>query len=158
MPRTRGAANQSLYRARIALEAWDQARDASRHADAQLTATFLPAVQLHLKQAYGWFILAVSGRETADWSELPGSTDQLAAPDAGKSVPPELREFALLESEGWLKDMLAPWKEPDARSPMSAPEQLLTSDRSLPGFALAKQWVQRLNTLMDRMDDSLAEC
>ena len=158
MPRTRGAANQSLYHARIALSAWDQARDADRHSDAQLTATFLPAVQLHLKQAYGWFLLAASGKESADWSELPETTAELAEPDAGKSVPPELREFSILESEGWLREMLAPWEEPDTQPAMSAQAGLLTSDRAVPGFALAEQWVQRLNAMMDRMDDSLAEC
>ena len=70
--RTRGAANQSLYRARLLLAAWDRARG-EPVPEAQLQGAFYPAVRLHLRQAYGWFLLAVSGVAEASAADAPAA-------------------------------------------------------------------------------------
>lgn len=156
MPRTRGAANEALYRASILLDSWDRAREAEAVAAEPLRQAFLPAVRLHLHRAYGWFLLSVSGIEDAGEADCPRSTADLAAPEAGRERAPELREFALLESGGWIGDMLAP--QDSAATPAAGGALLLGSDQAPPGFAVASDWHRRLGAIMARMDDSLAEC
>ncbi|MEE4277249.1 MAG: hypothetical protein V2I82_02135 [Halieaceae bacterium] len=159
MAGSRGAANQSLYRARILLDCWDAARQASRFPDKALDDAFLPAVRAHLCDAYGWFLLAVSGVEqTSQAVALPASTADLPAPEAGRSIAPELREFAVLEREGWLADLIA---TPAAEAPLVDPRaagEILGSDRQAPGYAVIEALWSRLSNTMQRMDDSLAEC
>lgn len=155
MPRTRGEANQSLYRARILLSAWDRLRDDASYPTEQLAAAFLPALKLHLARAYGWFLLSASGVEQVTEPALPRDTGDLPAPDPGRARPPELGEFALLERSGWIGDMLRP-------EPLTAPggggsDGLLISDQQSPGYAVAASWVDALAQIMARMDDSLAE-
>lgn len=156
MARSRGEANEALYRARILLSAWDTARAEGRWPEHQLLAAYLPAVRLHLRSAYGWFLLAVSGEEEAAVSEPPATVAQLPEPPAGRERPPELAEFARLEHVGWLADMLA--VETARPAPMVAGNNLLGSDRETPGFAVASRWAQSLADTMQRMDDSLNEC
>jgi hypothetical protein len=153
LTRTRGAANQSLYLARIVLAAWDAERERQRFPEAQITAAFLPAVQRHLREAYGWFLLSVGGVDDAQAGPLPRSTEDLAAPEPGRERAPELREFALLEREGWLADLISGRVN---RGPVPR-EGLLGSDRAAPGFAVAARWAEELAATMRRMDDFLAE-
>jgi hypothetical protein len=154
---TRGAANRSLYRARILLDCWDEARDHGRIGDAQLRDAFLPAVRLHLREAYGWFLLAVAGQDAiTDDTARPSCTAELTPPEAGKAVAPELREFELLERDGWIADLMA-WPAAE-EGPAGAPSMVLGSDRSVPGLAVAESWWQHLNGIMQRMDDLLVEC
>lgn len=155
MSRTRAEANQALYLARILLGAWDQARE-SGQPEAQLLGAFLPAVRLHLGQAYGWFLLSVSGVSEASGAALPRSTAALAPPEPGRSPAPELRELAQLEQSGWIADMLA--DASPSPGPASSPPLLLGSDRQQPGYAVAAAWAAALEDMMLRMDDSLAEC
>ena len=89
MAGSRGKANQSLYRARILLDAWDRARDEGVRED-HLLETFLPAVRLHLREAYGWFLLAVSGFEEPLDKDLPRTTRDTPAPEPGRARSPEL--------------------------------------------------------------------
>jgi hypothetical protein len=152
---TRGAANRSLYRARILLDGWDDARERRGVDEEALREAFLPAVRLHLLEAYGWFLLAVAGQESVtDEALRPSSTADLAPPEAGKALAPELREFALLERDGWIADLLAT----PGPAPAAARRDLLGSDRSAPGLAVAEGWWRRLNATMQRMDDFLVEC
>ncbi len=159
MSRSRGAANRSLYRARILLESWDSARDQERFPEEQLTGAFLPAVRGHLQDAYGWFLRSATGvEEAADTVPLPRCTDDLAEPEAGRALPPELAEFALLEREGWLAELLASPQDAGEEAPAQWSPNVLGSDRQAPGFAVAEEWYRRLNATMQRMDDSMAEC
>ncbi|GAB5414068.1 MAG: hypothetical protein Cons2KO_16710 [Congregibacter sp.] len=157
--RTRGKANESLHFARVILRAWDLARDSGRDSAGSVRGAFMPAVRLHLREAYGWFLLAVSGEETSVLEFPPACVDDLDSPPAGRMPPPELNEFALLEKEGWLGDMLrrdtaAPAKPASAKG---AP-QLLVSDQGPADYAVALNWAEQLESLMARVDDSLAEC
>jgi hypothetical protein len=125
-----------------------------------LRQAFLPAVRLHLGIAYGWFLLAVSGVEEASSASRPDCVADLPSPEAGRALPPELQEFSLLESDGWVAEMLSGGGD-DTRSSLPrspAGGTLLVSDRAAPDFALAMRWAESLETIMIRMDDSLAEC
>jgi hypothetical protein len=77
-------------------------------------------------------------------------------PPAGRSPAPELREFALLEQSGWLRDMLS-WEEEASTAPTRA-VPLLGSDRAAPARAVIDGWHRELVATMARMDDSLSEC
>jgi len=116
----------------------------------------MPALRLHLGDAYGWFLLSVSGVEDASPGMRPRSVADLPAPEPGRARPPELAEFSQLEADGWLADMLAGDASEHTRPGGAA--TLLGSDRSAPDYALAARWVQALEAIMARMDDSLAEC
>lgn len=153
--RTRGAANQSLYLARIVLAGWDAERDRGRYPDATVTAAYWPAVCRHLWDGYGWFLLAVSGVADASSDELPATTADLQTPEAGRARPPELREFELLERDGWLSELLAADVQPGASGRSAS--GVIGSDRGAPAFALAARWVALLEQTMQRMDDFLAE-
>ncbi|WOJ94244.1 hypothetical protein R0135_03530 [Congregibacter variabilis] len=161
MPRTRGEANRALYRARILLEAWDRLRVEARHAESVLIGAFVPAVRLHLRDAYGWFLLSVSGVDDSLAADLPGSTRDLPAPPAGKALIPELAEFSQLENTGWLAQLLAGEPEAGYDGPVAAgrgaSQGLLVSDREPLGYAVVLAWADALTAIMSRMDDSLAE-
>ena len=152
----RGLANEALYRARILLDAWESGSGAGSDDGEALAGAFRPAVILHLKRAYGWCLLAVAGTDVQPDPELlPGRVSEVPAPPAGRSIVPELREFELLEREGWVGDMLA---SESAGSRGSRDARLLGSDRRPPGPGDFVRWSQRLETTMSRMDDLLAEC
>lgn len=159
MSRTRGAANQSLYRARILLDSWDRNVAEGPIPERQLLGAYLPAVRAHLLEAYGWFLLAVSGLDDATRDRLPRVVAELPPPEPGRERPPELREFALLEGDGWLAELLddalaASADEPAGAAPVRA---VLGSDRPRASLAGAQVWLRELTATMQRMDDSLAE-
>jgi len=154
---SRGAANGALYRARILLETWESARETQRHPEAYLAAAFLPAVRDQLIQAYGWFLLAVAGIDEVPGGRPPRSTRDLPALEPGKALPPEVREFALLEDEGWVGELLAE-RDVSPAPRARVPAAVLTSDTALPGPSVVGRWADRLAATMERMDDSLAEC
>lgn len=157
MPRTRGAANRSLYHANILLDSWDRARGSTPVPDEQLTAAFLPAVRQHLRDAYGWFLLSTAGVEEQAGTRRPASTADLPPPEPGRSAAPELREFAQLESFGWIAELLS-GNADDPGSDHRTRVDLLGSDHASPGFAVARRWADDLAAIMQRMDDFRAEC
>lgn len=162
MSRARGEANRGLYRAKILLEAWDGMRTGSSHSEAALIDGFLPAVRAHLLEAYGWFLLAVSDVDD-ERASLPQSTGDLPDPEPGRALMPEIAEFAQLEANGWIAQLI---QDPaNGSHPLtgnySAPgssQGLLVSDRQPLGFAVATTWADSLTAIMNRMDDSLSEC
>lgn len=157
--RTRGKANESLHFARVLLRAWDVSREHSTDSPRAVRAAFMPAVKFHLEYAYGWFLMAVSGEETTNQPEPPFRVAALSPPPAGRMAPPELSEFALLEATGWIGDMLSPDIEsPPSSSPAGGASSLLVSDQGPADYALAMDWALRLEGIMARIDDSMAEC
>ena len=159
MSRTRGAANRSLYRARILLESWSREEADGPVPAQQLLGAFLPAVRSHLREGYGWFLLAVSGLDDAPRASLPAAVADLPAPEPGRERPPELREFALLERDGWLAELLDDALAAAADEPAAGPRSgVLGSDRPRVSLATAQGWFRELSATMQRMDDSLAEC
>jgi len=102
----RGLANHSLYLARIQLAAWRAELEREIIPAATLNQAFAPAACDHLKRAYGWFLLTLSGH--ADTSTAPPQCcSELPDIATGKALPAEIKEFAQLEKEGWLADLLS---------------------------------------------------
>ena len=163
---------EALYSASILLDAWETAAASASHREEPLGRAFRPAVILHLRRAYGWSLLAVSGADDeTDPERLPGCVEDVPPPPVGRTVVPELREFELLEREGWVGDMLAAAVSsagfsgtrapgPDASRPAPGMQSasLLGSDRAPTGPGELRQWQERLTATLVRMDDLLAEC
>ena len=155
MSSNRGLANDALYSARILIDAWESASAGGPGAE-PVARAFRPAVLLHLARAYGWGLLAVAGADVeTDPQRLPRNVAEVPAPPVGRSVTPELREFQILEREGWIGELLA--AEVAAPAPRAS-TGMLGSDRSPVGPGELGDWVRRLAATLDRMDDLLAEC
>ena len=143
-----------MYRARILLQGWELSLARHSRAAEAVDRAYRPAVQAALGEAYGWFLMVMAGIEDPSEPDPPRRCTDLPAPETGLASAPELHEFAQLEREGWLGQMLADYRfEPGA-----ARATLLGSDRQAPGHALVALWADRLQATMARMDDSLSEC
>lgn len=137
------------------LESWELAKSGGRHNETQLTAAFLPAVRSQLLNAYGWYLLAVSGEEESSATEPPTSVSDLERPPAGRAIAPEIREFSSLEHDGWLAELLA---DPGNLLAADRPDRaLLGSDKTVPGYPVVRAWEKSLEAAIQRMDDSLVE-
>ena len=155
MSAARGRANQSLYLARILLDAWDEALDRQELPARVVNQAFLPAVKLHLGQAYGWFLLAAAQLDRLP-ERPPARSAELPPVPEGKAVPGEIRELSQLESGGWLADMLAD-EQPLAVPQPVARDNLVVATAAVPGPAEARDWLAKLGALFERMGDSLNE-
>ena len=160
MASARALANQKLYHAAVLLQSWREAEGGLVPASI-LDAAFGQSVQRHLHLAYGWFLLELAG-----YSDLPTqpplncktmleSDPELAAQRRG-----ELHEFLQLEREGWLQGLVAPTPERLPRPPARGASQALirTETPSEINLEACQQWHRRLESVMDRMADSLDEC
>ncbi len=154
MSSSRAQANHRLYLAKIQLSAWRRELAAQDIPAITLGQAFQPAVREHLLDAYGWYLLAVTGME-ADPAALPRSCAELPPVAEGKAVPGEIREFQQLERDGWLAELLSPLA-PQAGAASSS-FNLASTAPVLPDTERAGEWIQRLETLFDRMGDSLDE-
>jgi len=154
MSSARAQANHKLYLAKIQLAGWQRASEAHDIPAVTLAQAFLPAVRAHLLDAYGWFLLAVSGAEQFP-DNLPRRCAELPGTAVGKAVPGEIREFALLENEGWLAGLLQPPDE--AVRATRAPGNLAVAAPAGPDCDQAQHWINQLEALFDRMSDSLDE-
>lgn len=152
MSTARGQANHSLYLARILLAAWRRDLDAQSVAVVTLTGAYLPGVRQHLADAYGWFLIEIT-RPGGPPAHPPRGVSELPEVAQGKAISGEVREFQQLELGGWIGDMLSGELAPAAASsannlavaaPVAGPEQ-------------ASIWADKLQTVFDRMGDSLDE-
>jgi hypothetical protein len=155
MSAARGRANQSLYLARILLDAWGAALDRQELPAGVICQAYLPAVRLHLGHAYGWFLLAIVQADRLPEGPPARSGELPPVPD-GKVVPGEIRELSQLESSGWLADMLAS-AGPVAPAGPGRRDNLVVAAPSTPGLEEARDWLARLGALFERMGDSLDE-
>lgn len=155
MSSARALANHKLYLAKILVDAWSEALDRQEIAANTLAQAFQAPACNHLADAYGWFLLAVTGVESLP-SVPPRSWQALPAIAEGMAVPGELREFQKLEADGWLCDLLADHSTlaPTVRQRANN-LAMATSSSSDP--AQLRQWAQQLEALFDRMSDSLDE-
>ena len=154
MSSARSQANHKLYLAKIQFDAWRQALAAQQVAATTLNQAFLPAVREHLRGAYGWFLLAVSGLEDTG-SRPPRQCADLPPVPEGKAVPGEIREFRQLEASGWLADLLG---DPSVVADTARSAGNLASAVSgVPDTAQAAAWIDQLEALFSRMSDSLDE-
>ena len=155
----RARANHALYCAGMLISSWRGALEASHFPPRALNDAFLPAVHLHLRQAYGWFLLELSG--AGDWSTAPPAcTADLPPVPTGKAVPSEIKEFQRLENDGWVGEFLA------ARStaPAVRPARSMRGQGALTVSVIddgdcdaAAQWKRDFEALFERMGDALDE-
>jgi hypothetical protein len=150
----RALANHKLYLAKIQLASWRQALAAESVAATTLSQAFLPAVRAHLLDAYGWFLLEVTGSEQAT-ERPPQCCADLPDTAIGKALPGEIHEFRHLETEGWLGQLLA---EPALQqSAVRSAGNLVADASELPAWEQAQSWIEQLALLFERMSDSLDE-
>lgn len=156
MSSSRAHANQSLYLARIQLEAWTRALEDRSHPAATIDQAFAPAVREHLLDAFGWFALNILS--VADLPDKPPHRcGELPRVVTGKSVPGEIREFEQLEQGGWLGQLQLSLPPPGR--PVRSPGNLAAAAGSgLPDRATMAAWADDLAGVMDRMGDALDEC
>ena len=157
MSSQRARANHSLYLARIQIAAWQSQLAEQQIPSRTLAQAFLPAIANHLRTAYGSFLLALSGFNDNE-VEIPRGTAELPTIAEGKMLPPEVTEFSMLEQEGWLQELLAAtdFGVVNQRSSTPVPGALAVAPAAVsPDQALA--WCDALESLFDRMGDSLDE-
>lgn len=155
MSSPRGLANHHLYLARLVLSAW--AREAAEEqVPAQtLAEAFGPACHTQLLRAYGWFLLAIAGPDELP-PEPPVRVADVPPFPEGKAVPGEIREFEQLERDGWLAELLA-WQPPRPGQVVRRPGNLARPAGTDAGPETLESWAQSLDTLFQRMGDSLDE-
>jgi hypothetical protein len=152
MSSARGQANHALYLARILIEAWQRDSAAESVAATTLAQAYVPAIRAHLTAAYGWFLLEITRPGTLP-EQPPRSIDELPQTATGKALPGEIRELRRLEQDDWIGELLSV-------SVVSAPTVSagnLAVSVAGPTPAQAGDWADRLQTLFDRMGDSLDE-
>ncbi|RLQ22935.1 hypothetical protein DWB85_05700 [Seongchinamella sediminis] len=152
MSSARGQANHALYLANILLAAWRRDLAEESVAAVTLNQAYLPAIRAHLRHAYGWFLLEIT-RPGALPPQPPASLAELPGIDAGKALPGEIVEFQRLEAGGWIGDMLAD----DTAEESVASSGNLARGAPASGPEQASQWAGQLQSLFDRMGDSLDE-
>lgn len=158
---SRSLANQHLYLARLLVRAWQRDRDAQIVPASILDQAYAPGVREHLILAYGYFlnhVLDPTGGVTGQVT--PRSCNELPPQSVGKAIPAEIREFRQLEQAGWLAQLLSPLPGAAARSGSSrSPDALVVSSASdWPVPQQAEGWSRQLETIFERMNDSLDEC
>lgn len=154
MSSLRGQANHGLYLARLLLAAWRRDLTAEDIPASVLAQAFGPAVRGHLLDAYGWFLLDL--QKPAQLPAAPPHSVTALAPVApGKAAPAEIAEFAQLEQEGWLSELL---REPGAEQPRRSAVSLAAPSTDLPDPESLLALAQRLEDAFTRMGDFLDEC
>ena len=86
----------------------------------------------------------------------PHSCDELPPLPIGKAEPAEIREFRLLEREGWLADLIRGAEEV-AATPLRSPGNLAVG-ADFPDIGQVEAWLGRMGTCFERMGNSLDEC
>ncbi len=158
MSTARARANHKLYLARILLDAWQTALQAEQLPARTLNQAFATPVRNHLVESYGWFLLEISQPGSLP-AVPPRHTGELPAVAEGKALAGEIREFAQLEREGWLAELLADCDEwgASSTSPAGGSPNLAGPESGLPGPDLLAHYAGQLESLFDRMGDSLDE-
>tara|TARA_R110002110_G_scaffold66978_1_gene183115 strand:+ start:215212 stop:215673 length:462 start_codon:yes stop_codon:yes gene_type:complete len=153
MSSCRARANHSLYLGKIVLAGWRNALNEGNYPVLTTHQAYRAAVQRHLREAYGWFLLSVAGIEEA--AAPPLCCDELPPVPQGKAVAGEVREFMQLEQSGWLQQMLA--DDMDAKPSVRSSGNLAVQ-HTVDGPEEAQNWADQLGAVFDRMSDSLDEC
>jgi len=154
MSSARALANHHLYLARIVLGAWEREAGREELPSQLLLQAFGPGCREQLLAAYGWFMLALAGPDELP-AEPPREVADLPERAPGKSVPAEIREFAQLERDGWLRSLLD-W-EPEAPARARSPGNLVRNVEAGADAASFRGWAEALESLFTRMSDFLDE-
>ncbi len=158
MSGARGLANQRLYHARVLLTAWQQELERAESPQLVLNQAFGEAVRVHLLRAYGWFLLELAnetqlpGEPPASVSELTGVASSSLALHRG-----ELSEFQQLEQDGFVGAIQRGMPLGTSVS-RPLPGQIGRSTEDTYSLDTCRNWCDALESTMDRMSDSLAEC
>lgn len=154
MSAARGRANHALYLAQILLQAWSEGIDRQELPQRILADAYEPAVRMHLVDAYGWFLLAVSQTEPLPPAP-PRKCADLPARPQGIAMPGEISEFRQLETSGWLAELLQhrEYSRPvvASRGSLAAPAMELAGPEQLAA------WRDNLAAIFERMSESLDE-
>lgn len=154
MSSQRAQANHSLYLAKIQLATWREKCSQEELPASVLSQAFLPAVRLHLLEAYGWFLLTLIDVEPAA-GRVPEGVAELPAIPAGKARPGDLNELQRLEQSGWLADLKVSQLRTSPASSRGA--NLAAAGSGYPGPEEAAQWCQAMSEVIERLGDSLDE-
>ena len=162
MSNARARANQKLYHANILIDAWRLALQQEQLSSSVLELAYGEAVCSHLVAAYGWFLLEVAQPAEIP-KKLPRSCDELPPVEDGLKMAPEILEFTQLERETWLERLIRlPGTDrgssvhPPSQGSVSRSLAVVSVDESFDPVE-AQQTHDRLQTLFDRMTDSLDE-
>lgn len=158
MSSPRGLANHSLYLARIQLAAWSAELEREIIPAATLDQAFAPAACDHLKRAYGWFLLTLSGHDDTSTAP-PRCCSELPDIATGKALPAEIKEFAQLEQDGWLADLLSVHITAPSQ-PRPVPGHmgnLAVRTSGSPSVMVVAGYADQLDAHMARMSNSLDE-
>ena len=154
MSSARALANQKLYYARILANSWRLALESQSIPANVLAGAFNDAACLHLRSAYGWFLLEIV--QPAAWPQVPpADSTELPALTQGKALPGEIRELQQLEQSGWIAQMLQ--RDEIAVNMSKAPGNLVINVDQTPHPDKIDGWIEQLESLFARMSDSLDE-
>ncbi|MEP6390923.1 MAG: DUF6586 family protein [Halioglobus sp.] len=158
MSSPRGRSNHALYLARLQLAAWNAELAREVVPAARLDEAFAPAACAHLKQAYGWFLLTLVGHSDTTVTP-PECCSELPDVAVGKAVPAEITEFAQLEQDGWLADLLSVQFTTQTRQRplIGRMNNLAVGASDTPSANAVTAYADQLDAHMARMSNSLDE-
>jgi len=146
-------ANHCMYMASVVLESWRDAIAEESKSLSVLTASFGPAVRLHLLDAYGWQLLACN-RVISMPTKPPHRAVDVPPLANGIAQSPEVTEMALLERSGWLADIQR--EIPPGLTPQAASGFIAVSSNVF-DFDTARHCFVELESLMARVADAIDE-
>jgi hypothetical protein len=146
-------ANHCMYMASVVLESWRNAIAEESKPSSVLTASFGPAVRLHLLDAYGWQLLACN-RVISMPTKPPHRAVDVPPLANGIAQSPEVTEMALLERSGWLADLQR--EIPPGLTPQTASGFIAVSSNVF-DFDTARHCFGELESLMARVADAIDE-
>ena len=153
MNQAQSFANHCMYMASVVLESWQNAIENHGKPLSVLTASFGPAVRLHLLDAYGWQLLACN-RVTAVPTKPPHRAVDVPPLANGIAQSPEVTEMAMLERSGWLSDLQR--EIPPGLTPQTASGFIAVSSNAF-NFDTARHCFAELESLMARVADAIDE-
>jgi hypothetical protein len=142
-----------MYMASVVLESWHSAIAKEGKPLPVLTASFGPAVRLHLLDAYGWQLLACN-RVTAMPAKPPHRAAEVPPLANGIAQSPEVTEMALLERSGWLADLQ---REIPPGLTQQASGGFIAVSSNVFDFDKARHCFAELESLMARVADAIDE-
>jgi len=142
-----------MYMASVVLESWRDAIAEQTKPSSVLTASFGPAVRLHLLDAYGWQLLACN-RVISMPTKPPHRAVDVPPLANGIAQSPEVTEMALLERSGWLADLQR--EIPPGLTPQ-APSGFIAVSSNVFDFDTARHCFAELESLMARVADAIDE-
>ena len=153
MSQAQSFANHCMYMASVVLESWHSAIAEEGKPLSVLTASFGPAVRLHLLDAYGWQLLACN-RVTSMPAKPPHRAVDVPPFANGTAQSPEVTEMAILERSGWLAELQ---REIPPGLTSQATSGVIAVTSNVFDFDTARHCFAELESLMFRVADAIDE-